>query len=29
MIRTISKAWNLPVETLTGRYELEREYAYA
>jgi HTH-type transcriptional regulator/antitoxin HigA len=27
MIRDISKAWNLPVETLTGAYELERAQA--
>lgn len=27
MIRDISKAWDLPVETLTGIYELEKEYA--
>lgn len=27
MIRTISHAWGLPIETLTGPYELVREYA--
>lgn len=27
MIRTISHAWSLPIETLTGPYELVREYA--
>lgn len=26
MIRDISKAWNLPIETLTGAYQLEEEY---
>lgn len=27
MIRVISEAWNLPVETLTKEYELETEYS--
>lgn len=27
MIRTISQAWHLPVETLTGAYEIKRESA--
>lgn len=27
MIRRISAAWNLPVQTLTGAYELQKEYA--
>ncbi|HMJ42671.1 MAG TPA: XRE family transcriptional regulator [Pseudolabrys sp.] len=27
MIRLISQAWNLPIETLTPAYELAREYA--
>lgn len=27
MIRAISAEWNLPIETLTGAYELAREYA--
>jgi HTH-type transcriptional regulator/antitoxin HigA len=27
MIRTISKAWHLPVEMLTGAYEVKRENA--
>lgn len=27
MIREISAAWNLPIETLAGAYELDRQYA--
>ena len=27
MIRTISKSWNIPIESLTAPYELHREYA--
>ena len=27
MIRTISKAWNLPIEMLTGGYKIEKESA--
>jgi HTH-type transcriptional regulator/antitoxin HigA len=26
MIRDISKAWNLPIETLTAAYQLEKKY---
>jgi HTH-type transcriptional regulator/antitoxin HigA len=27
MIRTISKEWNIPIDALTAKYELERTYA--
>jgi HTH-type transcriptional regulator / antitoxin HigA len=27
MIRTISKEWNIPIDALTAKYDLDRAYA--